>query len=426
MKNKLTKIIIGLLFSLNILCLVSCKKKNEIETFLPRLDTQTKCKIQIAGRYQNFEALEAEFDRFNEFYPNVELSYNYLDNYKVTISTALAGLDAPDIFMTFPWMLDKTNYNPLLDNAENLADSAKTGIDLSAINKKLLFYTENASLPMVPVLGVANGMLVNEDLFKKEGLEVPANYRQLVDVCQKFKEAGYKSPILAEDSATSIMPSLIYAMFTKEVMNNPEAISKLNKLDPAAGQYTKSTLEWLEEFKKNNFIDLEECKKIKDNYSAVIMRFFEGDVPMMLASADVVSGTKKREALSESFTKSPFKYSFYAVPVMENGSAVLEVPSVEFSVNKNSKNLEMTNEFMRFLLRTNELNNLAMIKRLITCSTVYSFDDVYAPMGNTEHIYQLEIGILDNTYMQLRNAAYSVFTGKMTVDEAVSNYGKFN
>ena len=426
MKNKLTKIIIGLLFSLNILCLVSCKKKNEIETFLPRLDTQTKCKIQIAGRYQNFEALEAEFDRFNEFYPNVELSYNYLDNYKVTISTALAGLDAPDIFMTFPWMLDKTNYNPLLDNAENLADTAKTGIELSAINKKLLFYTENASLPMVPVLGVANGMLVNEDLFKKEGLEVPANYRQLVDVCQKFKEAGYKSPILAEDSATSIMPSLIYAMFTKEVMNNPEAISKLNKLDPTAGQYTKSTLEWLEEFKKNNFIDLEECKKIKDNYSAVIMRFFEGDVPMMLASADVVSGTKKREALSESFTKSPFKYSFYAVPVMEDGSAVLEVPSVEFSVNKNSKNLEMTNEFMRFLLRTNELNNLAMIKRLITCSTVYSFDDVYAPMGNTEHIYQLEIGILDNTYMQLRNAAYSVFTGKMTVDEAVSNYGKFN
>lgn len=426
MKNKLTKIIIGLLFSLNILCLVSCKKKNEIETFLPRLDTQTKCKIQIAGRYQNFEALEAEFDRFNEFYPNVELSYNYLDNYKVTISTALAGLDAPDIFMTFPWMLDKTNYNPLLDNAENLADSAKTGIDLSAINKKLLFYTENASLPMVPVLGVANGMLVNEDLFKKEGLEVPANYRQLVDVCQKFKKAGYKSPILAENSATSIMPSLIYAMFTKEVMNNPEAISKLNKLDPAAGKYIRATLEWLEEFNRHNFIDLEECKKIKDNYSAVIMRFFEGDVPMMLASADVVSGTKKREALSEAFTKSPFKYSFYAVPVMEDGSAVLEVPSVEFSVNKNSKNLEMTNEFMRFLLRTNELNNLAMIKRLITCSTVYSFDDVYAPMGNTEHLYQLEIGLLDNTYMQLRNAAYSVFTGKMTVDEAVSNYGKFN
>ena len=155
------------------------------------------------------------------------------------------------------------------------------------------------------------------------------------------------------------------------------------------------------------------------------MRFFEGDVPMMLASADVVSGTKKRESLSEAFTKNPFKYSFYSVPVMEKGGAVLQVPSVEFSVNKNGKNLEMTNEFMRFLLRTEELNNLAKIKRLITCSTVYSFDDVYAPLENAEHLYQLEIGILDNTYSQLRKAAYQVLLGKQSVDEAISCYGKY-
>ncbi len=426
MKIKLPKISIILVFVLSILCLMGCKKKNSTETFVPGLDTQTKCKIQIAGRYQNFEALEAEFDRFNEFYPDVELSYTYLDNYKVTISTALAGEDAPDIFMTFPWMLDKSNYNPLLDNAEDLADTKKTGIELSAINKKLLFYTDKGALPMIPVLGVANGMLVNEDLFKKEGIKIPTNYRQLVEACQNFIKAGYKSPILSENSPTSIMPSLIYPYFTKEVMDNPEAISKLNKLEKSAGEYIRSSLEWVKEFKKNDFMDLKECSKIKDNYSGVIMRFFEGDVPMMLASADVVSGTKKREALSENFTKSPFKYSFYPVPVMENGSAVLEVPSVEFSVNKNSKNLDMTNEFMRFLLHTNELNNLAMIKRLITCSNVYSFDDVYAPLENTEHLYQLEIGLLDNTYIQLRIAAYNVFTNKMTVNEAVNNYGKFN
>ena len=221
------------------------------------------------------------------------------------------------------------------------------------------------------------------------------------------------------------LSSLIYAYFTKEVMNDADAIAKLNKLEPAAGEYMRSTLEWVKEFGKYGFMDLDECGKIKDTYSAVIMRFFQGDVPMMLASADVVSGTKKREALSEAFTANPFKYSFYAVPVLEKGSAVLEVPSVEFSVNKNSKNLEMTNEFMRFLLRTQELNNLAMIKRLITCSTVYSFDDVYAPLGKTEHLYQLELGILDNTYTQVRNAAYQVLIEKKTVDEAIANYGKY-
>ncbi len=425
MYNKLLKISLGFLLILSIFGLGGCKKKTEEKSFVPRLDTQTKCKIEIAGRYQNFEALEAEFDRFNEFYPNVELSYTYLDNYKVTISTALAGEDAPDIFMTFPWMLDKTNYNPLLDNAENLADANATGIELSAVNQKLLFYTDNGSLPMVPVLCAANGMLVNEDLFKKEKIEIPQNWSQLVEACQKFKDAGYKSPILSDRYDSSIMASLIYPYFTKEVMNNAEAISKLNKLEPSAGEYMRSTLEWVENFKKYGFLDLEECAKLKDNYDAVIKRFFEGDVPMMLASADVASGTKKREALSEPFTKNPFKYSFHSVPVMEKGGAVVDVPSVEFSVNKNSQNLEMTNEFMRFLLRTEELNNLAMIKRLITCSTVYSFDDVYAPLGNTEHLYQLEIGILDNTYSQLRMAAYRVLTNRMTVDEAIANYGKY-
>ena len=76
MNKKLPKICLELLLVCIIFCLVSCKKKNSEAAFVPLLDTETKCKIEIAGRYQNFEALEAEFDRFNEFYPNVELLIN--------------------------------------------------------------------------------------------------------------------------------------------------------------------------------------------------------------------------------------------------------------------------------------------------------------------------------------------------------------
>lgn len=421
MKTKLIKdSLMGSLIICIILSLFSCKKKNEESAFIPQLDTQTKCKIEIAGTYFNFEALEAEFDRFNDFYPNVELVYTNLDNYKKTIFTSLAGSNPPDIFVTFPWMLDKSNYNPLFEYAENLSNK-----NLSSINQKLLYHMPDGSVPMVPVFCSASGMLVNEDIFKKEGIEIPANYKQLITACQKLKDAGYKSPIMSHNAETSIMSSLLYPYFTKEVMGNKEAIEKLNELKPEAGEYMRPVLEWLENFNKYDFIDKEECSKIKDNYSAVIMRFFEGDVPMMLASSDVVSGTKKREPLSEAFTSKPFKYSFWAVPVMEKGGAVLEVPSIEFSVNKNSRNLEMTNEFIRFLLRTEELNNIAKIKRLITCSTVFSYDDVFAPIEKAEQLYQLEIGLLDNTYTQLRWAAYKVFTGKMTVDEAIKNYGKF-
>ena len=104
-------------------------------------------------------------------------------------------------------------------------------------------------MTLVPVLCAANGMLVNEDLFKKERIEIPQNWEQLVDACQKLKAAGYKSPILSDKYDSSIMAYLIYPYFTKEIMNNPEAIAKLNKLDNSAGEYTRSTLEWVEKFK---------------------------------------------------------------------------------------------------------------------------------------------------------------------------------
>ena len=35
-------------------------------TFQPKLDPGTSCEITVIGSYSNFEALEAEFDSFNE------------------------------------------------------------------------------------------------------------------------------------------------------------------------------------------------------------------------------------------------------------------------------------------------------------------------------------------------------------------------
>ncbi|MBE6017189.1 MAG: hypothetical protein E7233_06220, partial [Lachnospiraceae bacterium] len=65
--------------------------------FSPLLDTSLSSSIRVAGGYDNFEALEAEFDRFNEYYPNVELVYTKIDDYNNMISTVLNGNDAPDI-----------------------------------------------------------------------------------------------------------------------------------------------------------------------------------------------------------------------------------------------------------------------------------------------------------------------------------------
>ena len=50
--------------------------------FQPRLNPDTSCEITVVGSYSNFEALEAEFDSFNEIYSNVELTYWNPDDYE--------------------------------------------------------------------------------------------------------------------------------------------------------------------------------------------------------------------------------------------------------------------------------------------------------------------------------------------------------
>lgn len=423
-KKEFTKIIMGL-FLLTGLLLVSCKgKRADAKKFKPRLDIETKSQITIVGNYKNFEALEAEFDRFNEIYPNVELSYLYLDNYKATIKSAMASDSAPDIYMTFPWMLDKEDYKDVIDSAENMSDEKALGYNLATIRKQLIARTSDGKVPMVPVLSGSYGMMVNEDIFKKEGLELPDNYREFVEVCKKLKEAGYPSPIMAYVESFMTLP-MIYSYFCKSIQNNPQAIEQLNALDKSAGQYLKPTLEWAQSFKEAEIIDYSYCRVLKDKYNSAILRFFEGDVPILLCDTETVSGTLKRESQSEAFVKNPFKYSFRIFPATDKGSDFVNSVVIGFSINKNSDNLAMTNEFMRFLIRTDELNNLAKIKRLITTSTDYSFDEMYTPLSKSNPIYLDELGLVDNATAQMRNAVYKVLRGDMTVDEAVANYGSF-
>ena len=99
-----------------VLSLAACGAKAPEGTaagFKPALDTDTRCSITVAGSYDNFEALEAEFDRFNAYYPNVQLSYVKLDDYNNILGTALEGKDKPNIFFSHTWMFGNELYDPV-------------------------------------------------------------------------------------------------------------------------------------------------------------------------------------------------------------------------------------------------------------------------------------------------------------------------
>ena len=180
---------------------------------------------------------------------------------------------------------------------------------------------------------------------------------------------------------------------------------------------------------KQGYMDLEQCDKLENDYNAVIMRFFDGDVPMMMASGNTVSGTEKRENQSAAFTAAPFKYSFRPVPSTEEGGYFLDVVSMSFSVNKNSKNLDAANEFMRFLVCTEELNRITQAKRMVTPANDMSLDRIYSAFGelSTDRIiYDAHVGLSSTANNQVRLAGWRVANGQMSVDEAVAAYGTLN
>jgi len=412
--------------------LASCGPKQQTvveKPFEPALDTTASSQISVVGGYDNFEALEAEFDRFNEFYPNVELTFTKVDDYNNMIGTVLNGNDAPDIYVNYSWMYGREQYQSSIDHAENLADPA-LGLNLDCIRSNIILKTDDGTLPMVPVFANTYGMLVNKNLFEKEGLKVPTTYKELVDVCEAFREKGYESPMMgfSNEEKTSLYTLTIYPFFCGTVADDAEAVEKLNALDPSAGEYMRPSLEKIEQFLNDSCVDINACAEIENNYDAVIMRFFEGDVPMMTCSGDTVSGTEKRESRSEAFIAAPFEYTFVPIPMSDKGANFLDMSNLQFSVNKDSANLDMANEFMRFLICSTELNNMAQKKGLMSPTKDLSLNDMYAAFGDIPESRILspeEFGLTDDAVKQLRMAVYAVGTDTMSIDDAVKNYGSF-
>ena len=425
--KKVTCAILGVV---SMALLISCNKGNEKvdETFKPSLDLETKCQIRVVGDYSNFEALEKEFDRFNQYYPNVALSYEKIDDYTNNLATVLEGNNKPNIFFSYAaWTAGDAKYSTIIPHMEDLSD-ASLKMNLKCIRPGLINHDANNKVLMVPVFSRTYGTLVNNNLFKKECINIPTTWNELLEACASFAEKGYKSPMMGYSlkDSSCLMNTIAYPSFVATLAPNPEALKKANDLDPSAGEYMRDALNKVKQLVDNKAINIEECDKITDNYTKVILRFYEGDVPMMICAGDTVSGTKKREKESEAFINNPFEYSYLPIPLNDKGGYFIDSPSIQFSVNKDCENLDMTNEFMRFLIRTEELNNMASLKRLVTPTNELSFDPVYASFGKipADRTFSPEaLGIKDPLVKQLRIASYKVGRGDLTVDEAVAQYG---
>ena len=408
---------------LTALSISSCGgQQKDKDGFKPRLDPNSEVELTVRGHYENFEALEAEIVSFKTYYPKVEINYEYDKDHKKNLLNTLAGDTPPDIFFTYS-SLDFSLYD---EYTEDLAQS-NLNIDLDCIKDAYIYKDNNGKVPYVPIFTATYGMMVNENLFSQYNLSVPQTYDELINVCKTFENAENIYPMLAHNSM--IVYPIFFPHFCASILGNQDKVNALNNNTPEAGENMRDSLEMLYDFISQGYIDFDACASIKDDYNATILRFFEGDVAMMLAKGNTVSGTEKRESQSAAYSANPFKYSFHPVPTTDKGGYMYSTVELCFSVNKKSTKLDMANEFMRFLVSTRELNKMNDKKRMTSPCKDMALDGMFAGFGKLpleRRFAPSQLGLSEWADKQVRKAGSSIIDNRnkpTAVDDAIAGYG---
>lgn len=389
--------------------------------FSPSLDTETPVELEIAGFMANFEALDQVVNDFNEIYPNVTV--NYEANASDGLASYMENNDYVDIFMT----ADKNVRDPedtdryVGNHCQDLSE-----LDTSQVNPEMLkFCTVDGSVVRIPVATTMCGIVVNETLLEQAGVEVPQNYPEFLEACRVLKEKGY-TPI--QSSKIHACSDLVLPMALNILGNDEKLLKEVQDGDDAFVESLRPVYERLEELMKNGYLDnAVNSEYPDDNYDGAIMKFFEGEVPFWVATTESVSGMKKRESKSETFSANPFSYEFLSAPLGDEGSYVYEEPWYGFSVNKDSDELDYAMEFMKFLVQKDELNQLASIKGMPSAS-IDSDDDRFTKALEPEHAVSTyvnngEIGSKINSLIA-NNANQMALGGVADAETALENIRK--
>ena len=389
--------------------------------FVPKLDTDAAVTLDIAGFFGNFEALDQVVNNFNEYYPNVTI--NYESNSGSKLAEYVKNNPQVDIFMTDDTNLRYPDWTDYYVRG-NCVDLTAAGVDVSDVQEELLASsTFDGALLRLPMGLNLTGIVANKTLLRKEGLDTPTTWQEFLDTCAALKEKGY-TPIQGPEE--SIYADLVYAMGMDAIGCAPDLLAALNSGDEEAVEKLEPVFARVQTLLDKGYIDPEvNASYPTDNYDGAILNFFEGDVPFWVCTTEKVSGMKKRESKSESFTANPFEYQFLFAPLGDGGVYQYIEPWVGFSVNKDSDDYDYAVEFVRFLAQEDQLNTIAEVKGVPAVSK-HAPDDRYTALGSVEKVEQYYINdgtLLNHMKDFFRLEAESLGQGRTaTPEDAARSY----
>lgn len=424
------------------LCLItSCTKKEEtLQTtqpvaeakYSPKLNSDISGELRIGGTFKNFESLEEVFIDFNKIYPNIDTVYYYVDSQSAVLNKVVVGAEAPDIVFTDSYVWDYPDmYEEVQKQALVLSDPTLE-IGMSIIYDELVRKNANGEVVFYPAFLLSSGVLVNEKILNECNIPIPTTYSEFITACENLRKAGYNFPVVGHSIGhgwEALYPAIAEGYFLSNIHQNRAAVTAINNKTPEAEQYLRPTLEFVQKFVNQGFIDIEKSDAITNGYDNVIMRFFEGDIPFMFTNANTVTGMEKRKIKSEAFQNSPFNYSFTAFPYNDNGGTLPVFDIFGFVLNKESANKDLAVEFMRFLSQKEILNKLCDLKGAPRITKNSEQKAPLEPLTNYSNRIHADFqsGVTQNEAAIVRNLINAVGKGS-SIDEALQAFfnGEFD
>jgi len=380
-------------------------------TFSPSLDTEKSVALNVIGVYGNFEALEEVFKDFNDYYPNVRLSYEYVSIMDSILENRCAsGEDIDIIFLNSSDF--KSFYREIAE--KYLVDLNAARVDLSAIGKKFIDATNiNGKQMFMPMYMMTTGLLVNETYLAKHRLSLPKTREQFEAVCDKLISEGI-TPIFTNSEASGLLFSNhVYSLIGKSDKTKFDEIQ--HGKNPILSKIFADSLKIHNEWKTKKYFDYS-GNLLPDHYESIIYRFLEGDIPFMIANSDIISGMRKREAKSVAFKKSPFRYTYIPAPTGDEGPDCVLIPYMFFSLCNASKNLDYATEFMRFLATKESLKTMTTVKGMP--SVIGDSED--SRLVHIEELPDSEIYVIGEDELS-RTATSAMYYCSLKFDEAEGN-----
>lgn len=381
------------------------------------LDPEYACTIDVVGSWGNFEALDQAAQDFGKYYPNIEVLYSSLNDVKTDIENRMASGKGIDIYMHNWFNINDSSKAYLWENAEDLS---QIGLNPEILDTDLLNtgYVDG-KLKMVPLYRRSYGFMVNEDLLKAHDLAIPKTYEEFLACCEAFKKEGI-SPVLLQEpiTLTNTYNQHVIAQTIKNKDRDKIMADALEGKDSSG--IIGDTLQMMADLTDKGYVH-PDSYQLENGYEAVILRFFEGDIPFVPYHSDYFSGTRKREAKSESFTAHPFTYQFIPFPGEDGYECVFDqLGTLYLGVYDNiaEEKKPYVHELLRYLFSDEGSYTMGHVKNMTTINLNTGFTDFpYLQSLTNDQIFVVGKDGLRLDYSELLLEAYANYTYGMTAED---------